>query len=79
MATNIYSGRIMVHPTEVVEVSGKVVSSNGSVREINIYLSTAAVEELRKTFEFQAAHCKHLGHAHWHVVNGQPPCPQCKD
>ena len=75
MAQTSYSGHVTVHPSEAVEVYGS--TENG--RFMKIYLLTADVEKLRAAFGFQDKHCSHLGHAFWHIENGNSePCPQCR-
>ncbi len=79
MSTTI-NGTFTIHPTEIIEVTGKQITKNNSERVTSIYLLSAEVEELRRVFEFQRLHCPHLGHAYWHVHDGHPqPCGQCKD
>lgn len=78
MSTNLYDGRIQVHPSGAIEVTGQAESRNGVKRSTSIYLTDEAVDELKRTFEFQRLYCDHLGHAYWHIRNNQPkPCDLC--
>ncbi len=74
-----YNGKVIVHPTEVVEVHAEGITKTGKIQYISICMSASSIDELRRTFEFQKLHCAHLGHAFWHVHEGHPdPCDACK-
>ena len=71
----ISKGIAQVHPSEAISVSG--ISEKG--QEVNIFLTQESIENLQATFKLAEKWNIHLGHAYWHVKEGQyKKCSSCK-
>ncbi len=74
MAQKGYCTYMTVHPSGIVEVSGKTDSG----REIAVYLGEEVIEKLHKVLDFAQNNGTQLGHAFWHIDNHHPDhCEIC--
>lgn len=77
MAITLYAGTFRAHPSGAIEVTAYRKPPYGG--EVNIYLTDDAIRQLRDTFAFASKHGCSLGHANWHIREGEPSenCPLC--